>query len=254
MLSGDHLHGIVLTAYDIQDSSRIVRLFTKEEGKLSFIARGARRNKSRVLNLTEPFMEGTFQLQEGRSLLYIRDGQIQEAHLGLRRRPMRLACAQMAVEAMGILPEREPDPGIYALLQRFLMVLEDAADAAPIRLLSAFLMKMASFLGFRPTLGACLECGKRMNPSSVFFDIASGGVFCEDHREVQSAKYMATPIYEEICAYITQPLQNLEQTAASGKKELYQGAFRITLEYFQTHTGKQHFKSLAILQRLAVLW
>ena len=54
------LQGIVLQAYDVRDSSRMIDLFTQERGKVSVLVRGAKRNKSRFLNLSAPYVEGHF--------------------------------------------------------------------------------------------------------------------------------------------------------------------------------------------------
>lgn len=74
--------GMVLRAEPIGEYDRRVVILTKEKGKISAFARGARKPNSRLLAATNPF--GEFKLYAGRSSYTITDASISNYFEGLR--------------------------------------------------------------------------------------------------------------------------------------------------------------------------
>ena len=68
----------------VGEYDRHISLLTKERGKLSAFARGARRSTSRLAAATAPFAFGTFKLYEGKSSYTLADADIQNYFEKLR--------------------------------------------------------------------------------------------------------------------------------------------------------------------------
>lgn len=58
--------GIVLKAVPVLEMDKRITVLTKERGKISAFARGAKKPGSRFMAATNPFCYGTFRLYEGK--------------------------------------------------------------------------------------------------------------------------------------------------------------------------------------------
>ena len=161
------------------EADRILHVYTPQRGRVSAIAKGVRRARSRFGGRLEPFFRLQLDLHEGRGeLLTVTGAQTVEAYPRLRSDARALDAAARACDAVGRLFETgEPHPNVFNLLCRRLSLLDTGAGAASRRTDAlAFRLKLMLAAGLAPQLGACAGCGEREH--LVGFSGASGGVVC----------------------------------------------------------------------------
>ncbi len=169
---------IVLRSIRYGEADRILHLYTPGHGRLSAIAKGARRARSRFGARLEPFFRIRLVLHEGRSDLFtVTSADTIEFHAALRDHAATLDAAARACDAVARLFETsDPHPEVFRLLANELALLEsDAAQARPGNGL-AFRLKLLLAAGIVPQLAACVVCGETEHLRG--FSGAAGGVVC----------------------------------------------------------------------------
>lgn len=173
--------GIVLRARALGEHDRLVTLYTRDLGRLTAVARGARRVRSRFGAALELFTWGEavgFE-RDGRELVRLDHFDIHRSFRRLREDLDRLAHGARMVEAvLRLTGERDPQPPCFALLLRALRALETgAATRVPL----AFTLRFLDLLGHRPRLDRCVGCGRAagiLGSGGMGFDTGRGGLVC----------------------------------------------------------------------------
>ena len=184
---------ICLRVRDYHESSKLVTFFTLERGKVGCLAKGARRLRSKFGAALDIFAQSRiiYYLRETRDLYTLSDAELVHSFSGLANGPERfLAAEQMAEFVLRTIQSHDPNPQLYRLLLNYLSTLESLppppspAPDSPLptphaALVCSFLLKAASFLGFRPELRRCLICHRPIEgPRPAFFDSGRGGIIC----------------------------------------------------------------------------
>ena len=169
---------IVLRSIRYGEGDRVLHLYTPHRGRLSAIAKGARKARSRFGGRLEPFFRLDLVLHEGRGeLLTVTAAETVDGYPRLRADGPALDASARACDAVSRLFETdEPHPEVYNLLCNELALLDaDPARATRTNQL-AFRLKLLLAAGFAPQLAACTACGAQDHLTG--FSGAAGGVVC----------------------------------------------------------------------------
>jgi DNA repair protein RecO (recombination protein O) len=191
---------IVLRSIRYGEADRILHLYTPHHGRVSAIAKGARRARSRFGARLEPFFHVRLVLHEGRSELHtVTSADTVAAHPALRDHAATLDAAARACDAVARLFETsEPHPEVFRLLANQLALLgADPGQASPANGL-AFRLKLLLAAGIVPQLGTCAACGEAEQLGG--FSASAGGVVCG------SCQSAAFPIGEECYRFLRSAL------------------------------------------------
>src|ERR1700674_4355545 len=152
---------IVLSAIRFSETSKIVRLATRESGVQSAIAKGALRPRSRFGAALQVLSEGQAQLltKENRELHILTAFDLPRLHAGLADDLSRYATASALAEVMIRFAPPDPHPESFDLLREGLRSLETAPGESAEPLALRVLWHQVSILGFAPSLEACVLGG-----------------------------------------------------------------------------------------------
>ena len=172
---------IVLHAFDYLETSRIVRLATREAGVVSVIARGARRSRARYGTALDLFAGGTAELsmRAGRDLHTLSSFDLTTARASLGGDLARFTAASALAELVLRFGAGEEGAEIFDALEAALDAVgaaqgEEIRDAA-----LAGAWRLVSALGFAPAVDLCASCHAEL-PADVpaHFSHPAGGALC----------------------------------------------------------------------------
>jgi DNA repair protein RecO (recombination protein O) len=181
-MAHESTEAILLHAFDYQESSRILRLLTRDHGLRSVLARGAKRSAKRFGAALDLFVQGTAELEikQGRDLDTLNSFDLTRTRAGIGADLSRFNGAAALAELIIRFAQDDTDPDLFDItadaLDRVASadgdLARDAAIAGSWRILAA--------LGFEPSLDQCGECQRDIgDEETVLFNHASGGVICE---------------------------------------------------------------------------
>lgn len=174
---------VVLRSIRYSESDAVLALCTRERGRVSAMAKGARKTTSRLGGRLQPGVLAHVTIHEGRGDMgTIRGASVIDAHAGLWIAGHRLQAAACVLETvMRVMPEGEASDEAWNLLTRTLTLLSRApAPPGPARLDPLVLGCQAKLLvvsGLLPLLNVCARCGA--GPPLPAFSAASGGAVCD---------------------------------------------------------------------------
>lgn len=170
---------IIIRTRDFDEADKILVMLTREEGKISAVAKGARRPRGRYAAAAQIFTQVKAALFHGRNLDTLSQVEIVESFRNLREDLLRMAYGSYICEIMDeMLREKQRSESAYLLLLTTLHLLNAMEmDPEPIR--RAYELKLFSILGFRPSFDECVACSKPLGPAPVVrFAPGLGGVLC----------------------------------------------------------------------------
>ncbi len=171
---------ILLRSHAYGEADRVVTLLGSTTGRLSAMARGARRSLRRFGGGLGLGARGEAVLRESphAELLALESFDVADARTGLGADLGRTAHAGYAAELCERLcAPRQPEPEVFTWLDRFLTLLEGRAASA--ERLRTFELGLFERLGIGLQLGACVACGRTdLGEQVARFDPERGGVVC----------------------------------------------------------------------------
>lgn len=169
---------LILRIIPFRDTSKVVTAYTAERGAVSLLAKGVRGPRPRFGAALELFAlsDLVFYHRDSRELQFVSEATLMDPHLGLTRDPLRYAYGAAVLEfLLRVLRGPEAPGRLYEMSVVMLEVLERCPRAALPAVFRAFQLKAVSFLGHRPELYQCVECGAVETDG---FSPARGGVIC----------------------------------------------------------------------------
>jgi DNA repair protein RecO (recombination protein O) len=173
---------LVLRSVDYSEADRILHLLVPEVGRITAIAKHARRSVRRFGGTLDLFNRLEVQIARGRGAAMSRldRARLIHGHAPLRSDPARFALGCYLLE---LLDRMAPEDGSRADVKRLyafaLAALEWLAARTPDAQVRVFLeLRALDALGLRPQLSRCVRCGREPVGQTLDFHVPDGGPLC----------------------------------------------------------------------------
>ncbi|NJN55645.1 MAG: DNA repair protein RecO [Anaerolineae bacterium] len=238
---------IVLKRADFGEADRLLTLFSREQGKMKAVAKGARKPQSRKTGHVELFMRSAFLFAKGQDLDIITQAEMVEGYANLRADLVRTTYASYAVELLDrFTVEHDKHPGLYQLLADALGWF--AVDEDMLLLARFYELRLLSLTGFQPQLFSCVSCGETIIEQDQFFSADLGGVLCPNCQAADRRAQPVTAVALKLLRFLqTRPYDSMRQLRL--RRPVHTELEQVMHSYL-THILERNLKSVDFLHRL----
>ena len=243
---------INLRSYDLNETDKIVLMYSRDKGILRTVAKGVKRPKSKLGAVMDSLIANTLLFSRGRNLDIICQAQLINHFGEIRKDILKLSFASYISETIANFGlENDPSAGdTYKLLYNSLDKIAKAKEKKEVILsVIKFQMKMMLISGILPELDRCLGCGKEIY-DDMYFSKVKGGVFCS---ECGHEYRISLKLNHKIRDFLDIMLQfDFDYESEYDKKatdKICLVCFNLLKDYMIAHTEKK-FKSLKVLSEL----
>ena len=233
-MASEKSRAIVLRVIDFSETSCIVSLFTEGLGKISAMAKGARRPKSPFESALDLLARCriVFLHKSSDSLDLLTEAKLDRRFRAAARDLSRLYAGYYVAELLQELTdEADPHPILFSLADRTLDGLDNDGPVA--ELVLRFEMMALKILGHMPSLDACAGCGGPVNmQQKIPFSQIAGGVLCGECRRRTRGVVLTRPEVIELLKRYADDGQAWQQERLDNR---WRGEMRGVLNHYLTN-------------------
>ncbi|MFA4941085.1 MAG: DNA repair protein RecO [Patescibacteria group bacterium] len=175
---------IILSSQPFREYDGRKIIYSLEKGRLSLVARGVKRMKSKLAAHLEPLSLSEIMVIRGRQFDYIGAAISRNCYLSIKNNLSAIKTAGRAIMIFNkLVSQEEGDKRVFSLLKIFLDFLNKEAKNSQDDSLEIwadfFILKLLAVLGYEPEMNNCLKCHKKISPSDNNFDLNQGGLICK---------------------------------------------------------------------------
>lgn len=202
------MNGIIIAENNVGDFDKMLTMLTPGVGKISCVAKGARRPKSALLAGTQLFCFGEYLMYKGTENYHINSVETIEIFYNLRTDLDKL---KYAIHINKIIQDvTQENENCYKILQLFLNTLYTISEMSMDLdfVLSIFKMRLLCILGFVPQIQQCINCKEKEDLN--YFSLRDNGFKCNScGKQDKSCITMSQSTQNAIKYCVTAPAKKL---------------------------------------------
>ncbi len=242
----------MLRATEHGDYDKIITLFTLKRGKVSLIAKGAKKSIRRFAGVLELFSVLNVVWAHGRGLPVLQEALVVSPFEKIRTSITKTAYASCWCEwVYAWMEQGQRQPSVYKLLEHELARLNSGGlSEEPLHI--AFQLRFMAMNGFKPGFERCSVCAlplDQFQQTAVPFDVRRGGILCEKCDPGKPGRLkLSMGTIKPLCWVLNVPLEKLNRVRFS--RQAIEESFNMLDVFVPYHLGKET-KSVKFLKQLS---
>lgn len=222
---------LLLRKMPYRDADLILSLFTRDMGKVSGLARNAKKSMKRFGGRLEPFVHLRVSFKEGKGgMKIVEDVDTVRAFQAFMEDLELFTWGSYLLEYTdAVLPQQTPNEELFELLIKTLSGLDSKKSVLPLVL--GFQLDALTLSGYEPNLASCVDCGSDI-PGESYFSVKRGGAVCGNCSSRKNSSLISREFLEDrnsMDVYLSQVLKYIKLftkfTEYHTEKELKSGKF-----------------------------
>jgi len=234
--------GIVIGETNYSESSKILKVFTKDYGLISIMSKGCRNLKSKLRGISGKLVYANFQFyykENGISTLISADiiNTLRNIQIDIEK----ISYVTYLLDLTEQVYKNTYDNNIYDILISTINKINDGYDYEV--LTSIYELKLLDYLGIRPNVDGCSVCGN--NKNIVTISTTSGGYICQNC--YPGGKIYSSKLVQLVRMFVYVDINRV--TKLDIKSEIKKELDDFITEYYDEYSGL-YLKSKSFLKNL----
>lgn len=171
--------GIVIKEFNTGEADRIITIFTKNNGKLSAIARNSKKSGNRISSGTQLLCYSEFVLFKGKDLYNISSCGIIKSFHEIGNDLVKLTYVSHLLEIINdVVQENQNYYRVLRLFLNILHIMSTRENNAEL-MVRIFELRLMRYLGYTPTIKTCVKCGCEES-DKFYFSFDACGIVCSN--------------------------------------------------------------------------
>lgn len=171
--------GFVLVKTDRGEADQVLRVYTKEFGKLDILAKAVRKITSKLRSGADLFYLSEVEFIQGKKQKTLTDAMAVDKFSNIRKDLDKLRIAAQIAETFdSLVCGQEKDEELFNLLNESFSKLNDCRGPRASLIYYYFFWNLFFLLGYQVDLYNCVICQDKLFPSELYFSVEDGGIVC----------------------------------------------------------------------------
>lgn len=173
--------GIVLKAHNYSEADLMITFFTDKMGKINVYGKNARKIKSKISQSSQSLAYSKINLDYSGGMYKLHSCELIDNFYNLSTDLDKYYCAFYMLDIIKrLMPENQGNIRAFKLIVEILTLLKSNDDIVLLKLI--FRIKLLIYMGIKPQLTKCIECGTSLN-LKCSFAYELGGMICSNCRQ-----------------------------------------------------------------------